>query len=145
MEPWEHAGQHPSRNSGSSALESIASITNPTLGAETRIVPAWRTGDGDPRRFAALARSAMFVVFEGGEPDVHEPTSFTDAYPRSAASGRLGELMRQEVSFVAICLPSTWPHKRMPSCLETRPTGWRHPVSLLVQRRRVRMFSASLL
>ena len=104
VEPWEHVGRPPSSNSGVVASENIAYITDQILGAKTLIVPAWRNGVGDPRRFASLARSAMFVVFEGGEPDVHEPSSFTEAYPRSAASQTLVELMLKEVPFVAICL-----------------------------------------
>ncbi|MCH2174092.1 hypothetical protein MK489_25195, partial [Myxococcota bacterium] len=104
VEPWEHVGQHPSRNSGVIASENIAYITDQILGAETLIVPAWRTGVGDPRRFASLARGALFVVFEGGEPDVHQPNSFTNAYPRHAACRTLVELMLREVPFVAICL-----------------------------------------
>ena len=55
VEPWEHVGQHPSKHSGVIASENIAYITDQILGAQTLIVPAWRCGVGDPRRFASLA------------------------------------------------------------------------------------------
>ena len=104
IEPWGHVGRRPNDNSGVIASENIAYIVDQILGTPTLIVPAWRTGVGNPRRFAALARNAMLVAFEGGEPDVHEAESFTAAYPRRAATRSLVELILMGVPFVGICL-----------------------------------------
>ncbi|MAI80245.1 MAG: hypothetical protein CL917_14950 [Deltaproteobacteria bacterium] len=104
VEPWGHVGKRPKDDSGVIASENIAYIVDQILGVPTLIVPAWRTGVGNPRRFAALARSAMLIAFEGGEPNVHEAESFTAAYPRSAATRCLVELMLMGVPFVGICL-----------------------------------------
>ena len=74
------------------------------MGVQTLIVSAWQHGVGEPERFAAIASRAMLVVFEGGEPDVHITSSFSDAYSRSAATKTLVELMLCGVPFIGICL-----------------------------------------
>jgi len=104
VEPWGHVGRRPHDDSGVIASENIAYIVDQILGVPTLIVPAWQTGVGNPRRFAALAGNAMLVAFEGGEPDVHEAESFTAAYPRRAATRSLVELMLMGVPFIGICL-----------------------------------------
>ncbi len=104
VEPWDHVGERPSDRSGVIASENIAYVSDQILGAQTLVVPAWRSGVGDPKRFAALASGAMLVAFEGGEPDVHVASSFTDAYPRSDATKTIVELMLRGVPFIGICL-----------------------------------------
>jgi GMP synthase-like glutamine amidotransferase len=104
IEPWGHVGKRPNDDSDVIASENIAYIVDQILGVPTLIVPAWRTGVGNPRRFAALASNAMLIAFEGGEPNVHEAESFTAAYPRRAATRSLVELMLMGVPFVGICL-----------------------------------------
>ncbi len=104
VEPWNHVGERPSDQSGVIASENIAYIADQILGVGTLIVPAWRSGVGDPGCFAELASRAMLVVFEGGEPDVHVAGSFSEAYPRSAATKTLVELMLRGVPFIGICL-----------------------------------------
>ena len=104
VEPWNHVGERPRDNSGVIASENIAYVADQILGVQTLIVPAWRIGVGDPKRFAALASGAMLLAFEGGEPDVHVASSFTDAYSRSAATKTLVELLLRGVPFIGICL-----------------------------------------
>ena len=138
VEPWDHVGERPSDKTGVIASENIAYVSDQILGAPTLIVPAWRTGVGDPKRFAALASSAMLVAFEGGEPDVHVASSFTDDYPRSAASQTLVELMLRGVPFVGICLShqlAAQAHIELIKDAVCRLESSRHPAFVDVSRR----------
>ncbi len=104
IEPWEHVGERPSDKVGVIASENVAYIVDQILGLPTLIVPAWKQGISDLKRFAALASVAKLIVLEGGEPDVHVKETFSQAFPRSDATQLIVELLLKQVPFIGICL-----------------------------------------
>lgn len=104
IEPWEHVGERPRDQIGVRSSENVAYLVDRLLGLPTLIFPAWKSGVEDVERFAALMGLAKVVVWEGGEPDVHVPETFSDAFPLSDACGLLKEFLLWQIPFVGICL-----------------------------------------
>ncbi|NEN88120.1 MAG: hypothetical protein F6K48_03985 [Okeania sp. SIO3H1] len=104
IEPWEHVGERPKDKVGVIASENVAYIVDQILGLPTLIVPAWKHGISDLKRFASLASVAKLIVLEGGEPDVHVKDTFSPAFPRSDATQLIVEFLLKQVPFIGICL-----------------------------------------
>uniref|UniRef100_A0A7S2UZS0 Uncharacterized protein n=1 Tax=Fibrocapsa japonica TaxID=94617 RepID=A0A7S2UZS0_9STRA len=84
VEPWEHVGAN-AKNEEVRASVNLAYLAK-AIGLESRVVPLWKLRCGYPSLPAEALVEGLIknpAVFEGGHPDVYDPSSFhTDTASR---------------------------------------------------------------
>jgi GMP synthase-like glutamine amidotransferase len=75
IEPWPSVGINTHQESVR-ASKNIAYILQQIADADSVLYPVWESGVINPHRLASVLSAGMAVIFEGGDPSVHDSTSF---------------------------------------------------------------------
>ena len=75
VEPWPSVGVNAMRENVR-ASKNVAYILQQIADADSILYPLWQSGISDPQRMASVLSAGMAVIFEGGDPSVHDPSSF---------------------------------------------------------------------
>jgi GMP synthase-like glutamine amidotransferase len=81
LEPWQDVGGNKFKERVR-ASKNIAYVLQRIANADSVLFPLWETGVPDPEHLASLVSNALAVVFEGGNPSVYDPSSFSANCPR---------------------------------------------------------------
>jgi GMP synthase-like glutamine amidotransferase len=75
IEPWKNVGIN-LQGEAVRASKNIAYILQQVADADTILFPVWQSGAHNPRHLAQVMSSGIATVVQGGDPSVHDPTSF---------------------------------------------------------------------
>jgi len=75
VEPWASVGTN-NRDEQVRASKNVAYIMQQIADADGVVYPLWESGIEDPAKLASVLSASMGIVFEGGDPSVHTPSSF---------------------------------------------------------------------
>jgi GMP synthase-like glutamine amidotransferase len=75
VEPWPHVGRNP-RGEPVRASKNVAYILQQVADADTILFPVWRSGIATPERLAHVLSAGIATVIQGGDPSVHDASSF---------------------------------------------------------------------
>jgi GMP synthase-like glutamine amidotransferase len=78
IEPWAHVGIN-LEGEAVRASKNIAYILQQVADADTILYPVWQSGIGNPERLANMLSAGIATVIQGGNPSVHDPSSFDGA------------------------------------------------------------------
>ncbi len=75
IEPWRNVGIN-LEGEEVRASKNVAYILQQIADADTILYPVWESGIANPKRLASVLSSGIATVVEGGNPSVHDATSF---------------------------------------------------------------------
>ena len=75
IEPWRDVGTNP-RGEPVRASKNVAYVLQQVADADTILYPVWRSGIEDPARLANVLSAGIATVVQGGNPSVHDASSF---------------------------------------------------------------------
>lgn len=75
VEPWASVGIN-TREEHVRASKNVAYIMQQVADADGVVYPLWESGIDDAAKLASVLSASMAIVFEGGDPSVHNPSSF---------------------------------------------------------------------
>jgi hypothetical protein len=75
IEPWGNVGINELREAVR-ASKNVAYILQQVADADSVLFPVWDSGVANPQLLASALSASMAVIFEGGDPSVHDPRSF---------------------------------------------------------------------
>jgi hypothetical protein len=75
IEPWRDVGTNP-RSEPVRASKNVAYVCQQVADADTILYPVWRSGIEDPERLANVLSAGIATVVQGGNPSVHDASSF---------------------------------------------------------------------
>jgi hypothetical protein len=75
IEPWENVGIN-LQGEAVRASKNIAYILQQIADADTILYPVWQSGVQDPRALANVLSTSLATVVQGGNPSVHDASSF---------------------------------------------------------------------
>jgi GMP synthase-like glutamine amidotransferase len=75
IEPWPNVGINPGGEQVR-ASKNTAYVLQQVADADTILYPVWRSGIQNPERLANVLTAGIATIFQGGNPSVHEPSSF---------------------------------------------------------------------
>jgi hypothetical protein len=75
IEPWRDVGVNP-RGEPVRASKNVAYVLQQVADADTILYPVWRSGIEDPARLANVLSAGIATVVQGGNPSVHDDSSF---------------------------------------------------------------------
>jgi hypothetical protein len=78
VEPWSSVGTNPQGESVR-ASKNLAYILQQVADADTILYPVWQSGIRNPERLANVLSAGIATVIQGGNPSVHDPSSFNGA------------------------------------------------------------------
>ena len=75
IEPWQSVGinQH---GESVRASKNVAYIAQQIADADSVLFPVWESGISNPELLVSAISASMAILFEGGDPSVHDPRSF---------------------------------------------------------------------
>ncbi|MEJ2089555.1 MAG: hypothetical protein P8Y69_14020 [Gammaproteobacteria bacterium] len=86
IEPWPSVGIN-QQGESVRASKNVAYILQQVADADSVLFPVWQSGIANPQRLANALSAGMAVIFEGGDPSVHDPRSF------DGTKANLGDLL----------------------------------------------------
>ncbi|GHD31657.1 hypothetical protein [Parahalioglobus pacificus] len=78
IEPWENVGIN-EQGEAVRASKNIAYVLQQVADADTILYPVWESGVHDPERLASVFSAGIATVVQGGNPSVHDASSFDGA------------------------------------------------------------------
>ncbi len=75
IEPWENVGIN-MQGEAVRASKNIAYLLQQIADADTILFPVWQSGAHNPRQLAQVMSSGIATVVQGGDPSVHDPSTF---------------------------------------------------------------------
>ena len=75
LEPWENVGVN-AQGEAVRASKNIAYILQQVADADTTLYPLWHSGIQNPRQLANVLSAGIATVVQGGNPSVHDASSF---------------------------------------------------------------------
>jgi hypothetical protein len=78
IEPWPNVGTNP-RGEQVRASKNVAYVLQQVADADTILYPVWRSGIENPERLANVLSAGIATIVQGGNPSVHDPSSFDGA------------------------------------------------------------------
>lgn len=75
VEPWPDVGVN-LYGEKVRASKNVAYILQQVADADSVLYPLWQSGIANPDRLANVLSAGMAIVFEGGDPSVHDPATF---------------------------------------------------------------------
>jgi GMP synthase-like glutamine amidotransferase len=75
IEPWENVGIN-LQGEAVRASKNIAYLLQQIADADTILFPVWQSGVHNPRHLAQVLSAGIATVVQGGNPSVHDPSSF---------------------------------------------------------------------
>jgi len=75
VEPWPDVGVN-LFGEKVRASKNVAYILQQVADADSVLYPLWKSGIANPDRLANVLSAGMAIVFEGGDPSVHDPSTF---------------------------------------------------------------------
>ena len=78
IEPWPNVGTNP-RGEQVRASKNVAYVLQQIADADTILYPVWRSGIENAERLANVLSAGIATIVQGGNPSVHDPSSFDGA------------------------------------------------------------------
>lgn len=78
IEPWKNVGIN-LQGEEVRASKNVAYILQQVADADTILYPVWESGIANPRRLASILSAGLATVVQGGNPSVHDASSFDGA------------------------------------------------------------------
>jgi hypothetical protein len=78
IEPWEHVGNN-LQGEAVRASKNIAYLLQQVADADTILYPVWQSGISHPERLADVLSASIATIIQGGNPSVHDASSFGGA------------------------------------------------------------------
>jgi GMP synthase-like glutamine amidotransferase len=75
VEPWASVGIN-AQGESVRASKNVAYILQQIADADTVLYPVWESGIREPEKLASVLSAGMAVIFQGGDPSVHDASSF---------------------------------------------------------------------
>ena len=75
IEPWPNVGTN-QRGETVRASKNVAYVLQQVADADSILYPVWRSGIADPVRLASVLGAGLATIVQGGNPSVHDPSSF---------------------------------------------------------------------
>ncbi len=76
IEPWENVGIN-LQGEAVRASKNIAYLLQQIADADTILFPVWHSGVHNPRQLAQVMSSGIATIVQGGDPSVHDPSTFS--------------------------------------------------------------------
>lgn len=87
IEPWEYVGSN-RQGEAVRASKNVAYILQQVADADTILYPVWQSGITHPERLADVLSASIATIIQGGDPSVHDASSF------GGAKASLGDILR---------------------------------------------------